>query len=53
MYRLAVVAAASIVGGILPTSALAAPATFRVGAAVANIDPGYPVYMGGYGTSIR
>ncbi len=34
---------------VLPSGALAAPATFRVGAAVATINPTYPVYMGGYG----
>jgi hypothetical protein len=34
---------------MLPGSAQAAPAHLRVGAAVANIDPTYPVYMGGYG----
>jgi len=32
-----------------PGSAAAAPARFRVGAAVAAINPTYPVYMGGYG----
>ena len=34
---------------MLPASAQAASAPFQVGAAAANIDPSYPVYMGGYG----
>ena len=34
---------------ILPAAAAANPAPFRVGAAVALINPTYPVYMGGYG----
>src|SRR5581483_1223350 len=34
---------------ILPAAASAAPARFQVGAAVGAINPGYPVYMGGYG----
>src|SRR5437764_4114003 len=32
-----------------PSAASASQPPFRVGAAVANIDPSYPVYMGGYG----
>src|ERR1700682_5423692 len=31
------------------TSIPAAPAVFRVGAAVQTINPTYPVYLGGYG----
>ena len=42
-----VVAAAG--GLVAPTLATAQPAPFRVGAAVATINPTYPVYMGGYG----
>ncbi len=34
---------------MLPAAAQAAPAGFRVGAAVARINPSYPVYLGGYG----
>ena len=36
---------------LLPAGAAARPRAplFRVGAATANIDPSYPVYMGGYG----
>jgi hypothetical protein len=32
-----------------PRAASTAPAIFRVGAAVEDIDPSYPVYLGGYG----
>lgn len=44
--------AAALCGTLLLSSTASArsPATtFRVGAAVANINPSYPVYMGGYG----
>ncbi len=34
---------------VLPGTASAATAKFKVGAAVATINPSYPVYMGGYG----
>lgn len=49
-----IVAALGLLGwGPLPDAAQASrtarPAIFRVGAAVLNIDPSYPVYMGGYG----
>ncbi len=42
-----VVAAAALIAGA--SGAEASASTFKVGAAVENIDPGYPVYMGGYG----
>jgi hypothetical protein len=42
-------AAALLAAVILPAGAWAKPAAFRVGAAIGNINPGYPVYMGGYG----
>ena len=45
----AVIALATLAGGLTATTAPAAPAQFKVGAAVATINPPYPVYMGGYG----
>ena len=40
---------AALAAGILPASAGATPAQFKAGAALATINPSYPVYMGGYG----
>lgn len=49
----ALVAASALALGagtaVIGTDTARAAATFRVGAAVADINPTYPVYMGGYG----
>ena len=42
-------AALALCAAILSGAVSARAATFRVGAAVADINPSYPVYMGGYG----
>ena len=46
---LAITAATPAVAGVVAPPAAASGPTFRAGAAVATINPAYPVYMGGYG----